>query len=664
MSNWSCRYGRRIRRVQGHLMRLTSVLAVLAMTMLAVPAVAFAATDTKGQLWNPPQTELAALKPVPGTYAPSRSGSSASRQAVPSVTYKVPPVDLPKAGSDTVTLAGAGTVATGQAVATAQSATKAVAVRVGTTPVWVAAATTGTAAPAKVQVRFADPATVRKAGIASGLLFGVARRDASSQGGEISLQVDPELLAGEGGGNLAQRLNLVELPACALTTPNLSACQIRTPVKSTVDPATGRLVVTADLAATAAKQRSTTDVTSSVTQSAGMTVLAAQTAPAGSAGTYAATSIKPSDQWSEGGDTGDFSYSYPVTVPPALGGAAPNVSLSYASSAVDGETVSTNSQASAIGDGWSGPSAFIERSYQPCSQDGITGSGDSCWTLGGHEVSMSGGNLGGQMVWDDATSTWHMSGTAASVKMLTGAPNTAYNGEYWQVTLQDGTREYFGAGKLPSAEGGTGSDGATNSVSTEPVYCPKAGDCDGATAGANTDFTANMPYRWYLDFVVDPHGNTTEYNYGQETNYYARSSAHTDTVYDRSAYLTSISYGWRSSDIATEAAKPAPAAKILFAESNRCLVMGDRPRRAAQHPADHQRAVRYLAHRDHRPLLVRHATGPGLRLDGDVRQLQHGVLLVHAVGHHHDRGQHRHHRRVELQGGGHLRPGADVPGHR
>ena len=29
-----------------------------------------------------------------------------------------------------------------------------------------------------------------------------------------------------------------------------------------------------------------------------------------------------------------------------------------------------------------------------------------------------------------------------------------------------------------------------------------------------------MPYRWNLDYVVDPDNNLTVYNYATETNYY------------------------------------------------------------------------------------------------------------------------------------------------
>ncbi len=550
---------------------------------MLLPGVAMAATYAKGQVWSPPQTKLAAVHPVPRASEPSTT----ARKSFPAPkTYQVPAVALPSAGTATASLpqAAAGErTAGGRAAAAVAPA----AARVGSSPVWVAAATSGTAAPAKVQVRFVAPATARKAGFTSGLVFGIARNDASTAAGKVSVQLDPELLSGEGGGDLAQRMRLVELPACALTTPLVPACQTQTPVRATVDAASGRLVVTTPLASgtevgASSATRMAADLAVSTRPGATstaadtdvaspMTVLTALDAPAGSAGTYAATSIKASDDWSAGGSTGDFTYSYPITVPSTLGGSAPSVALSYASSAVDGETVAANAQVSDVGDGWSGMSTFIERSYQPCSQDGIANSSDTCWGYGGHEVSLSGGNLGGQMVWDDATSTWHISGSDATVKLETGGANGAYNGEYWVITTEDGTRMYYGAGKLPTAEGGTGSDVATNSVSTEPVYCPNSGDCDKAPTGSGV-FTANMPYRWYLDFVVDPHGNATEYNYTQETNYYARGSAHTDTVYDRGAYLDSISYGWRASDIAAEGAKPAPAAKVVFTESTRCIV--------------------------------------------------------------------------------------------
>jgi hypothetical protein len=51
------------------------------------------------------------------------------------------------------------------------------------------------------------------------------------------------------------------------------------------------------------------------------------------------------------------------------GNLAPDVSLDYDSQSVDGEQVSTNSQSSWIGDGWSYSPGFIERTYVDCADD-------------------------------------------------------------------------------------------------------------------------------------------------------------------------------------------------------------------------------------------------------------------------------------------------------
>ena len=96
-------------------------------------------------------------------------------------------------------------------------------------------------------------------------------------------------------------------------------------------------------------------------------VLAATTSASGSAGDYSATPLSEAGSWAEGGSSGAFTYSYPISVPPVPGGLAPQVSLDYNSQAVDGLTSSTNNQASWIGDGWDYQPGYIERDYQSCS---------------------------------------------------------------------------------------------------------------------------------------------------------------------------------------------------------------------------------------------------------------------------------------------------------
>lgn len=83
------------------------------------------------------------------------------------------------------------------------------------------------------------------------------------------------------------------------------------------------------------------------------------------AGNTRATPLAPSAKWDVSTQTGDFSWSYPLRVPPAPGGLVPQLALSYASSSVDGRTSATNNQASWVGDGWSYEPGFIERGLDP-----------------------------------------------------------------------------------------------------------------------------------------------------------------------------------------------------------------------------------------------------------------------------------------------------------
>ena len=147
--------------------------------------------------------------------------------------------------------------------------------------------------------------------------------------------------------------------------------------------------------------------------------LAATSGPSGPEGSYTATSLNPAGTWTA--EEGDFSYSYPITVPPALGGTAPTVALRYDSQSIDGETSGRNTQASWIGDGWDYDAGYIERSYKSCANDGITDSGDECW--GGYNATLSLGGHSGVLV-QDSTGNWHIQGDdGTKVQRLTGASN-------------------------------------------------------------------------------------------------------------------------------------------------------------------------------------------------------------------------------------------------
>jgi RHS repeat-associated protein len=413
-------------------------------------------------------------------------------------------------------------------------------------PVWLGDA--GMAQP-RLALTVASHAAAARAGV-SGMLMRLAPAGSTPSvgtrtGTSVIVRVGYGGFAANFGGGWASRLRLVEMPACALTTPGAAACRRQVPVASRSDP-------------------SASDITAKLAVPAAGIVLATASAPAGAEGDYTATSLKPSGTWAI--QQGDFTYSYPITVPPAIGGSAPTVKLAYDSQSVDSETSGTNAQSSWIGDGWNYSPGFIERSYKPCSRDGISGSGDLCW--GGYNAVLSLGAHSSVIVRDDSTGTWHLrNDDGSSVQELDGASNGMWNGEYWLVTTTDGTKYYFGLNHLP---GGPGSDPGTNSAWGVPVYNPSSGDpCNTSSAGASS--WCQMGYRWNLDYVVDPHGNLTVYNYATETNYYQRGGGQgtgTLTKYVRAGYPVSVSYGYLLSDAIKGA---SPGAQVLFGTSQRCL---------------------------------------------------------------------------------------------
>jgi hypothetical protein len=405
-------------------------------------------------------------------------------------------------------------------------------------------------------------------GTASGVQVTVAARDATSAlgvrgvvlsvagtgalaaaGGRVGLQVDYQGFAGAYGGAYGSRLRLMELPGCALTTPQVAACRHAVPVPS-ANGGTGTLTGTVTLpagqsagplAAGAAAQPAWQAAALSAARPA--VVLAVQAGSSGPEGNYTATPLNPAGTWAV--QDGAFDYSYPITVPSAVTGSAPSVALSYDSQSVDGETSAANTQGGLIGDGWSYSPGSITRSYQPCSQDSsavTANSTDECW--GGYNATLSLSGHSSRLVLNGGTgSTYHLQADdGTKVQLLTGAGNGLWNGEYWLVTTKDGTKYYFGQNHLP---GGSGSDPATNSAWGMPVYCPGSTDpCYSSSTGSSSWQT--LGWQWNLDYSVSPQGALTQYAYQAETNYYMRGGATgggTLTQYTRAGYPVSVQYG-------------------------------------------------------------------------------------------------------------------------
>ncbi|MGY3685096.1 hypothetical protein [Streptomyces sp. TE33382] len=97
------------------------------------------------------------------------------------------------------------------------------------------------------------------------------------------------------------------------------------------------------------------------------------------AGDYKATPLAASSAWEAGGSSGSFTWSYPITVPPAAAGPSPSLSLSYDSGSTDGRTSNTNNQGTMLGEGFDLTSSYIERKYGSCEDDGQTDKQDHCW---------------------------------------------------------------------------------------------------------------------------------------------------------------------------------------------------------------------------------------------------------------------------------------------
>ncbi|MFE9421950.1 RHS repeat-associated core domain-containing protein [Kitasatospora sp. NPDC006697] len=498
---------------------------------------------------------------MPFKRAPDGKGTAAAPVPAfdPTVAAK-----LPAAGSAVVDLSS--TSVTRQAArADGLAQQQAAPVRAGALPVLIGRPADAEGSPSRVQVTLADQTIAQAAGV-HGVLFSLAPEDTAAGSGTTTVTVDSSSFRSAFGGDYASRLHLVQLPGCALTTPQLHECQTQTPVTAVPGQAlTTQVKLAAKPAGTVQAMAMAAPATATNSTA---TVLAATSTPNGSDGSYSATPLSPAGTWTAGGSTGSFHYSYPIKLPPAIAGSSPDVSLSYDSSTQDGRTAGTNNQSSWLGDGWSSAESYIERSYKSCADDSTSGapqySGDRCWA--GQSLTLSLNGQSTQLVYDDKTHTFHAQQDAATEKveqlfLSGGASNGTYNGEYFRVT-QNGTQYYFGLNQLPGYSSGKQ---ATQSVYTEPVYGAHAGDPCNASTFASSSCTQG--WRWNLDYVVDLHNNATAYYYQPETNYYGADAQTTGVPYIRGGYLTRIDYGMTASTVYSGTAPE----QVQFAVAERCL---------------------------------------------------------------------------------------------
>ncbi|MFG3007425.1 RHS repeat-associated core domain-containing protein [Streptomyces calvus] len=417
-------------------------------------------------------------------------------------------------------------------------------------------------AAGEAQVAVLDQKTARKAGV-TGILLTVA----ADTPGAASVSVDYSGFASAIGGGWSQRLRVVQLPACALTTPDKAECRRQTPLPSDNDLKDEIVSAKAHLGPSAQSGASTQLTGETDTTSSGATVLAVTAASAGSgqsskgAGDFSATTLSESSSWQAGNSSGSFTWSYDFTMPPAAAGPVPPLSLSYDSGSVDGRTASTNNQTTTVGEGFTLTESYITRAYGSCDDDGHDDVFDQCWKYDNAIMVLNGTST--RLIKDDGTGTWRLENDDASkVTRSTGAENGDNDGEYWTIATGDGTKYVFGLNKLDGA-----GDQRTNSTWTVPVFGDDSAEPGYSNGDAFADRALTQAWRWNLDYIEDTRGNAATYWYTKESNYYKKNKAiKASASYTRGGYLSRIEYGLRKNALFTDKAD----AKVSFSHAERC----------------------------------------------------------------------------------------------
>ncbi|SDJ77558.1 RHS repeat-associated core domain-containing protein [Streptomyces indicus] len=403
-------------------------------------------------------------------------------------------------------------------------------------------------------IRVLDQRAAERVGI-TGVLFTVG----AEQQGAAEVTVDYSSFASMIGGNWSTRLGLVRLPSCALTTPEKETCRTTTPLGSVNDVRAEEVTARTTLSAA--------DAPTVLAVSA----LSTTTSPTG-AGDHQATPLTASATWEAGASSGSFTWSYPITVPPAVAGPVPPLNLAYDSGSIDGRTANTNNQGSLIGEGFSLTESYIERKYGSCEDDGQSEKSDQCWKYENASLVLNGSST--ELVKDDTTGQWRLKNDDASqVFHVTGADNGDDGddikdgkgdgkGEYWKVVTGDGTTYTFGLNKLPGAD-----TQRTNSTWTVPVFGDDSGEPGYSSGTTFAGRAKTQAWRWNLDLVQDVHGNASTYWYAKETNHYAQNGDKQKLAsYVRGGHPTEIRYGQRVESLFTG----NPSGKVGFSYKERC----------------------------------------------------------------------------------------------
>ncbi len=425
--------------------------------------------------------------------------------------------------------------------------------------------------PATVLLRVAGESETDAAGITGVLLEVTDASSVPATDPEVELTVSYATFAGLGAGDWAARLQYVWVPDCDTAGESCVPIPIETTNNLAAQTVTAVVpVAPGESIAPASFTRATAPLPGRVMDGgAGGGSLAITAGTSSAAGDWGATSLSPTSSWGNSGSTGAFTWSLPIGVPSATAGPAPQLGLSYSSAASDGRTPSTNNQSGTVGEGFGITEGYVERSYTACSQD-ETGaannidriSGDLCWGKENATMSFNGSTV--ELIRDATTGDWHPKHEdGTKVERLTGSFNSGQANEYWKVTTSDGIQYFFGRNKI------TATSPALNSAWTVPVYGNHPGEACHQTSFADSSCT--QVWRWNLDYVVDPSGNSMTYFYDIETNRYVYDVTDNPDAETRSyvsgGHVTRIDYGTRAGE---ESTGSAPA-KVELNYHPRCI---------------------------------------------------------------------------------------------
>jgi RHS repeat-associated protein len=363
------------------------------------------------------------------------------------------------------------------------------------------------------------------------------------------------------GANWAERVQLVAMPACVLTTPFEPACSTVKVVPSRNDLEHG--VITADVAVDRAIIVTTGPGRGRHVAAGGTpgdTVYGLSSGYNSSTGSFTATPLSSAASWNVGTQMGSFNWSYNVPVPPTGFGTAPSVGFQYSTQSIDGVTPDQNTQAGMLGLGWSlSAGGFIERTYRTCpTSSDFCGPGETLsLNLNGHSsrLVVASAESNGRTEWRLADDPgWRVVQQKNFVPSSTYTAPVADGGELFSVFTPDGTEFRFGQREEPTTKN------PTNSV----WYVPVKNLTNGTPCAGIATTRCYRPWRWNLDYVRDRNGNVSTYFYTAEKNHYGAFGTNTAVAYIRGGALSEIRYGTR------EGAEGGYRNKISFNLANRC----------------------------------------------------------------------------------------------